>query len=87
MVRSCGTANSSTPARLSLLAILAETATVRRDATHDVTSAVWTRSAPKIDLGSPGILRCATGDENGDVLREPDADHLGRSKSIELESD
>jgi hypothetical protein len=39
MVRSCGTANSSTPARLSLLAILAETATVRRDATHDVTGA------------------------------------------------
>jgi hypothetical protein len=38
---------------LSLLAILAETATVRRDATHDVTGAVWTRSAPKIGLGSP----------------------------------
>jgi hypothetical protein len=37
---------------LSLLAILVETATVRRDARHDVTGAVWTR--PENRLGFTG---------------------------------
>ena len=40
---------------------------------------VWTRSAPEIGLGSPGIQRCATGDENGDVPREPDAGQVLRA--------
>ena len=61
MARSCGTANSSTPVRLSLPAILAETATVRRDATHDVTGVVWTRKPlnNRLDLLSERVKRCS----------------------------
>ncbi len=56
MVRSCGIASSSTPGRLSLLTILAETATMRLDATHDVNwhdldpIGGWTAARPVLAL-------------------------------------
>ena len=48
---------SSTPAKLNLLAILAETATVCRDATHDVTSG---RSAPACKASRTGTSRAVS---------------------------
>ena len=49
MVRSCGTANSSTPARLSLLAILVKIATSCRD-TNAWCQRVYLNDLPEASL-------------------------------------